>query len=724
MATVRRQEVQGMQDAVNPNVARQSRVIDRSQTFNADTSGLDRVNNLVQSLAGFAQAADSAAFKQAQVDVETQKIKGMDMALTGGKRGEAETKAQLIGYDTVQSQADLNKANEMLANHINDNPTMSDEDLDNLKKQTYGDVLSKYQDADPDVFKALSARAQESQLPLQQIRNQSQRKYREDKAMENLNYTIGSNLDSIQTEADSQKYVGMILKQGQMSGLSEFQVKDALLNQTKQTAAAGDPRLLKAMQQTDWGKYAPETEQSSKLYQAHIKEAQAAYQAAQQKANAFQYGIMMADIETTAKAGGQPEIILDKLKKAQAAGMQVSPSMVASYLTMGKTISESQQKLQANVTTYLDGKGNFPLAQNPNIAADDKPKVLSYIEDAINNSAAQVPQDQRASWTINNLIALSNQEQMPVKTLTDGLTSLSNVDPQAPFAGSTALWATQLLSMDEQAIRRNVTDTKQQKFLFNLRDQLINQQGSDWDKAFPTAVVRAQAARDNNIPLTSQQTKKMSSRVSSQVGDINDPTASSYYFFNKGLPSQVSDNIKNDINSLAKQMYAVTGNTEKAADLAVKEYRQNNMVLTGGVQANIGVAQLVRHTPDLAQKGDNQDMVQKRAVSAMDTQLESVLKSQSKEDGIEYKKADARFMFSNSGNTYQVMVGGLVVGTYPTSGLKEFYQEDAFKKWNATQESEQTESRVAHELSNERKQTQQDTSKAFWEVYNQQPPTK
>ena len=43
-------------------------------------------------------------------------------------------------------------------------------------------------------------------------------------------------------------------------------------------------------------------------------------------------------------------------------------------------------------------------------------------------------------------------------------------------------------------------------------------------------------------------------------------------------------------------------------------------------------------------------------------------------------------MFSNSGNTYQVNVGGLTVGTYFTSDLKNDFNEQFFKQWNAEQD--------------------------------------
>lgn len=686
---VQRTEVQGMGQLNAGQVSRSANVIRRQEpVVEGRVSSINRAASILEGLSGFVDVSSEAAFRQAQLDVEKKKIAGMSLAMSGGKIGEENTKAELMGYELVQSQSELAKLNEELATTIQQNPEMSDEEFNKVKETRYGELLAKYQDSDPDVFKAISVKAQESQITMYGIEQQSRQKYREFKAEETLNYNIGSQLDAAKTVEDGTVLIDQYISQGRAMGLSEPKIKDMLFNQMKLTASQGDNRLLTFISNVDWGKYTPESKQAQSLYKSYIKQAKAEYEAALQKQNVFAYGQGLAELERMAKSGASDAELTIKMQQLQGAGLKFSPSTVASYLTMGKQMSESQMQLQSNVAAWQQNKGMFNLAQNPYIPAEDKGKVLGAAEAAIVQQAEQVPEDQKADFTISNMIQLSKQEGMPVKTITTALTSLTQLDPQAPLTPSTQIWTKYLMAADDQTIRMNVPSEKDQAVLFGMRDYLINNQNQG-EEAFKTAISRGQTVRDNKVPLSRQQTTMIQNKALSATKDFKDPTLQSWYFRAKGMPSEVRDYVTNQISARAQSLYGVTMNPEKAVEIATKEFRQNNMVLTGGVVANIGVNQLAAFVPEFAKQGDDATVVQKKAVSALDYQLDKVLQAQSKTDGMEYKREDARVIFSNSGQTYQVNVGGLNVGTFFTSDLKNEYNEEFFKKWNAEQESQQ-----------------------------------
>lgn len=686
---VERQAVAGLQRTGMPS-QRTGQVINRMEprVQQLETSA-SRASKIIEGLANLVDTTSEAAFKQAQINVETKKVAGMSTALSGGKLGEEATKAEQSGYDLVTSQSDLLKVNEKLALTIQNNPEMSDDEFNSIKEQAYGEVLKKYQGSDKDVFKAISVKAQESQLTLYGIQKQAQEQHRQFKAQETLNYNIGNQLDSATTMEAGQALIRQYLAQGKELGLGEAKTKDMLFEQMIVKANQGDNRLLKFIEATDWGKYTKSTAQAKQIYDNKLKQAQAEYEAAIQRQNVFAYGTGLAELEAMAKSGAGDAELLQKMKQLQGMGLQFSPSSVASYLTMGNTVSASKQQLAANIQTWQDGKGQFSLAQNPYISTEDKKKVLSAAEDAIVAQANEVPDAQRADFTISNLLQLSRQEYMPVATIGTALTSLASIDTQQPMTPSVGLWTKYLLAADEQTIKLNVPDAKQQKFLMGMRDTLINAGGQDAEKLLPTAITQAQLRRDNVTPMTSNQRKDIVTKSTSAVDSLRDPTLSTFYFRSEKLPSQTKDYINNKIQSLASTNYGLFQNTEKAVEAASKEFQKNNMILTGGVIANVGVQQLARQAPELVKKGDDSTAVQRRAVSALDYQVDNLLKEQATKDGLEYKREDAQLLFSNQGNTYQVMVSGLVVGTYFTKDLTQQYNEDYYKKWTAEQDRQQ-----------------------------------
>lgn len=687
---VQRTEVQGMQQLATGQVSRPAQVVRRAvePIDDSKVKSYETTNRILGALGEFVDASSEAAYKQAQIDVEKKKISGMATAVSGGKLGEEATKAELMGYDLVQSQSELAVVNEELSKAIMAQPDMDDETYSKMRDAKYGDLLAKYQDRDPDVFKAISIKAQESQGVLFNIRTRAQKEYRNYKAKETLNYNINSQLDGARSVEQGVNLIHQYMHQGMAMGLSEPDIKDMLFQNMKLTAANGDNRLLTFMQNMDWSKYAPDTQQAQKLYKSYVDEAQAKYEAALQKQNVFAYGAMYAELETAAKNGTPPEQLMQMMQGMQAKGLKFTPSSVASYLTMGQDVSKSESALRSNVATWQQNRGQFNLAQNPFIPTDDKKKVLDAAESAVIEQSQNVPDEQRGDFVISNLIRLSAQEGMPVKTIGTALQSLATLDTNATMTPSTQLWTKYLMAADDQTIRMNVPSEQDQAFLFGLRDVLANNQGQNGDLMLKTAITRGQQVRDNKVPLTTQQTNTLRSKSLSNVKDFKDPTQTTWYFRAESLPTQVRDYVANQVNAKAKGLYAVTGNTDKAVELATKEFKNNNMILSGGVVANIGVRQLAGFIPEFAQKGDDAERVQRRAVSALDYKLDNIIKQQSKSDGIDYKREDVNVMFSNSGNTYQVNVGGLTVGTYFTSDLKNDFNEKFFNEWNAEQDKQ------------------------------------
>lgn len=686
---VQRTDVEGMQRIAPGQVSRPAQVVNRAVQQVQPNTGYQQASRILNALGEFVDTSSEAAYKQAQIDVEKKKIDGMATAVSGGKLGEEASKAEQMGYDLVQSQSELAVINENISKAITSKPDMADDEYKAMRDGQYGDLLAKYQDRDPDVFKAISIKAQESQGVLYNIRNRAQKEYRDYKAKETLNYNINNNLDAARTVEQGTQLVNQYMQQGLALGLSEPDVKEMLYQNMKLTAANGDGRLLKFMQNMDWSKYAPDTQQAAKIYKSYVDEAQAKYEAALQKQNVFAYGQMYAQLEEAAKSGMPDAQLMQMMQGMQAKGLKFTPAAVANYLTMGQSVSKSEQELRVNIGEWQKNKGSFNLAQNPFIPTDDKKKVMDAAEAAIVEQSNQIPDGQRGDFVIANMLQLSAQEGMPVKTIGTALQSLATIDTNATMTPSVQTWSKFLMAADDQTIRMNVPNEQDQAFLFGLRDVLANNQGQDGDLMLKTAISRGQQIRDNKTPLTTQQTNVIRNKASSSVKDFKDPTQTTWYFRAESLPTQTRDYVTNQLNAKAKSLYAVTGDTEKAVELATKEFKNNNMILSGGVVANIGVRQLATFVPEFAGKDGDAETVQRRAVSALDYQVNNLIKSQSKTDGMDYKREDVNIQFSNSGNTYQVNVGGLVVGTFYTSDLKAQYNEDFFKKWSAEQDYQQ-----------------------------------
>lgn len=695
---VQRSEVPGMQQ-LSTGPSRAAQVVQRAVEQPIVDNGSDRrVQRILSGLAEFTDTASQASFRQAQLDVESKKVDGMAKAVSGGKLGEEASKAEQMGYDIVQSQSELAKINEDLANAITANPNMADDEFSKLRDGQYQGLMSKYQDRAPEVFKAISVKAQESQIALHRVKTASQERYRKEKGAETLNYNIGSTLDSASTVEQGVGLVHQFMAQGTALGLNEFETKSAILEQMKLTASQGDNRLLKFVQGTDWGKYTPESKQAQGLYKSYVKQAQSEYEAAQQKQNVFAYGSMLADLEIAAKSGAPREQMVAMMQKAQASGLKMSPSAVANYLTMGTKVSQSQIDLSNNVNAWQSNRGNFNLATNPYIAAGDKTKVLDAAEGAIIQQANNIPEEKRADWTIQNMLQLSKQEGLPVKQIGTALESLTQIDPQAPISPSVSTWMKYLIASDDQTIRMNVKSEKDQAMLFGMRDAIINSQGQDADKTMQTAISRGQAIRDNNVPLSTQQKNQVASQTNNAVSQLRDPTQTTWYMRSESLPDSTEDYLKGRLSAETQKLYQVTNNIKQANDMAVKEFKQNNMILTGGVVANIGVKQLAGFVPDFAKGTDDAEVVQKKAVSALDYQVNNLLSSQSKADGMKYERDAVKVIFNNSGATYQVNIGGLSVGTFFTGNLKDQYNEDFFKKWTEEQDKQQGVSERSHQI--------------------------
>lgn len=695
---VQRSEVPGMQQ-LSTGPSRAAQVVQRAvEQPIVDNSSDRRVQRILSGLAEFTDTASQASFRQAQLDVESKKVDGMAKAVSGGKLGEEASKAEQMGYDIVQSQSELAKINEDLANAITANPNMADDEFSKLRDSQYQGLMSKYQDRAPEVFKAISVKAQESQIALHRVKTSSQERYRKEKGAETLNYNIGSTLDSASTVEQGVGLVHQFMAQGTALGLNEFETKSAILEQMKLTASQGDNRLLKFVQGTDWGKYTPESKQAQGLYKSYVKQAQSEYEAAQQKQNVFAYGSMLADLEIAAKSGAPREQMVAMMQKAQASGLKMSPSAVANYLTMGTKVSQSQIDLSNNVNAWQSNRGNFNLATNPYIAAGDKTKVLDAAEGAIIQQANNIPEEKRADWTIQNMLQLSKQEGLPVKQIGTALESLTQIDPQAPISPSVSTWMKYLIASDDQTIRMNVKSEKDQAMLFGMRDAIINSQGQDADKTMQTAISRGQAIRDNNVPLSTQQKNQVVSQTNYAVSQLRDPTQTTWYMRSESLPDSTEDYLKGRLSAETQKLYQVTNNIKQANDMAVKEFKQNNMILTGGVVANIGVKQLAGFVPDFAKGTDDAEVVQKKAVSALDYQVNNLLSSQSKADGMKYERDAVKVIFNNSGATYQVNIGGLSVGTFFTGNLKDQYNEDFFKKWTEEQDKQQGVSERSHQI--------------------------
>ena len=697
---VQRQEVQGLQQ-LGQAPSRQAQVINRAvEQPIVDNSSTKRVAGILNGLAEFTDASSKAAFDQAQIDIEKKKINGMSVALSGGKLGEQATKAEQMGFDVVQSQSELGKVNEELAQYLQSNPTVSDEDFAKVKDQKYGALLAQYQDRSPEVFKAISVKAQESQLTLNNIQADVRQKYHKQKGMETLAYNIGSNLDAIRTPEQGQQYIGAMMGQGKALGLSEFETKNQILEQMKLSAANGDARLLKAVQGTDWGKYTTESKQARALYESHVKQARSEYEAAIQKQNVVLYARGLAEMEKMSKAGVPDEQILAKANELRAKGYKFTPSSLASYLDTGKKVSESQQKLAANVNTWQSGiKDGYNLATNPSIPAEDKQRVLNWGEESIIAAAQNVPEDKRQDWLTTQLVQYSQQQGLPIKSIGTAIGSIANIDASQPVTPSVINWTKMIMQSDDQTLRMNAGSDKDYAFAIGLRDVMMANQGQSLDKILPTAIARAQGMRDNKVPLNDKQVKDVNNRSQKFTKTLEDPTQTTWYLAAKGLPDQSKAFISNDIASETKRLAPLVGSTERAAEIAGKEWKNKNIILTGGVVGNAGVQQIAGYNPTLAKAGDSPEQVQKRAVSALDFQIDNIIKAQTKEDGIDYQRDQVNINFSNSGSTYQIYIGGISTGqTYETKDLSGLYNEQYFDKWNKEQQKQQGISERSHQL--------------------------
>lgn len=701
MAIVERQEVQGLQSLQGGGPRATTQTI-------ADASGLanvqarapqqDRTANILNGLAGFADTASKASFDAAQRQVQLSKVEGTALAVKGAILPPSANKATELGYNLVQAQADLAKANDSLAQTAQQNPDMSDADFSNARKSAYDAVFAKYQDQSPELNQALVQQAQESQIALTKVRVATQLDYQKKQAGETLNFQIGNSLDSIKSGKEGGEFLdNQIMAQGKALGLSPFEIKGRVMEQMEARAATGDNRLLEAVKNTAWGKYDPETAKGQQQYENHqytqemraeaarqrIEAAQAKYDAKRQSELALTYGQDLANIETAAKGGATQDQITSMLSSLKSKGFKLSPSSVASYLTMGQQYSQENIRITAAAKSNL--ASGMPLAFDPNINASDKPKVLDRLADEVIAQGKQYSGDEQQNFVSSNLVGLSQSSGMPVKQLQIGMDAITHLDPNSDIPASAMPFIQQLRSMDENTLRMNSSDGTF-TYLSNIKDAL------NTAPDVRTAITRAQLLRDNKVSPNQQQQNKIKSSVNDAVKNIlplntGSTGGLSGLFSNTGkLDKQALGLVTNQINARATNLFGVTQNIDRASAMAVDEWRHNNIVLGSGLSANVSPNNLFAKSGINVQDGSTPEMQQARAVSTLDLVVGDTLAQYNKQEKRQAKMTDTNVLFSNDGTHYQVMIDGLSVGIFKTSDLKDRFDQKHTDEWVSEQQ--------------------------------------
>lgn len=410
-----------------------------------------RSARVARALFDFGGKALDARVQHLRSEVELDKITQTQRAIEGLDPTDDATVAGVRANRTVKMRDDVLQANNQIAEWTRANPDASDDDYLKFSREVFRGVLGQYED-DPTMTRAASARIQEAQVQVHQIRAAAKRQQQEFEAADNFSNAVQLYRDASQSPEDLLNAIQTeVYQEGRAMGVLEETQRNILMQQARRDAKAGDPRLLDALEQTDWGKSDLRTQQARSEYQSW--EASRA---------AVDIGDSWADIQVAWKTRDvtweQTAEAIRQLNERHP--NSISKEQVASLKQQGEREQGQQDNLRSLMLESL--QGGIPLSLRHEVPDSDKRAVVGLVSEQFDLMAEQLLQDGEFNdlegvdpalaayhWGLTQKINYGNANLVKVPEVSTAIDQLRNYTPKE---GATELpgWAnTVLFSMGQ-----------------------------------------------------------------------------------------------------------------------------------------------------------------------------------------------------------------------------------------------------------------------------------
>lgn len=387
-------------------------------------------SRVVRGLFEFTGKAMDVAVRAEKSKIELDKVTQQQRALQGLAPTDDATNAGVRAYQLINVRDDVLQANSDLAQKIREQPDMDDEQFEVLTRETYAPLLSQYQ-GDAQLSQALSAKLQESQTQIFQIKEAAQREHRDWQRQETFKTSIEEYREAAASTQELAEMIngGQLYNEADALGITEQQFRTGLINMAAMDADQGDGRILAALEGQEWAS----TDE-------RIGKAREVYQQWEAQNNAVEIGTQWGEIQQawknrTASWGQTAEAIRrinDRFPGSISAGQVASLRQAAA--AQHNRDSNNAAALQS---FWQSQRGDRPvrLGTNPLIPDNQRDYIIGKTSEQMETFArgkqasGDWTPEQAEAWVLSEKLKFGRQQGIEMPGISDVISSLANEDP-------------------------------------------------------------------------------------------------------------------------------------------------------------------------------------------------------------------------------------------------------------------------------------------------------
>lgn len=440
--------------------------------------------------------------QEVQRQVNQDKVESTKRALAGLDPN-SKTEAGLAAHKLVDAQRDMletqARTNQAITDAFARGEPMTEEEIRNLRRQAFGDLLARNPDVDQGqtISRFLTLKGQEaaaSEIGFEQAIREKWEQQQNDRAAQQQVNEFAVLPQGMQADAYER-----LIATGKALNQSPEKMHEYMFKAATQRAEAGDDSVLNSLRQL------PATSKDPRLDDIHNKyrEAKAKQDAVDIGASFSHYGEALVEGQMTEQA------FLDwaKRTRAQYGDKVISDDKVEGWLNKAKAAQKVRKEKADFTEAILNHDGKVPLGADSRLdpkAIQQAPAILSQ---SVRDQADQrefEDEGKKAQWITSSELAISEEKQikMPaVQNAFDVVTSISAANYEGgelpkSFTSQLALVA----NMDPRTAAMYASD-EQQGDIANLK-RLVDITGSPEE-----AIRRLQHMKNNPAPIPDKKDK-------------------------------------------------------------------------------------------------------------------------------------------------------------------------------------------------------------------------
>lgn len=470
----------------------------------------DESTRIAEGLFEFSGQAMDYSVREAKKKIDLDKVTQQQRALRGLDPTDDATKAGIRSYQVIQMRDDVLEANAELTQKIRDNPDLTDDEFEEMTRESYAPLLDQYQ-PDAQLSQALTNKLQESQTQIHQVRNSVQREHHEWKQQETFSKSIEEYREAAASEEElvsSLQPGGQLSNEADALGLSEEQKRTMLIQFAQRDAANGDGRILGALDKTGWASR-----------DSRVEKARSEFEAWQQEAYAVEIGsewgrIQMAR-ESRQASWTQTEEAIKRLNNKFPG--TISAKQVASLRRRSLKSHSAEDKARAAEASYYKGVQNGAsswMEGNPLYTDDQRDAVRDGFSTRIQTQArhlvaeGKLEEEDAQTFVLQESLRFSRKTGLELDSIGDAVSAL---DIQSPddwegegIPAQVTPGLTLASQMSNEDIERYGSNERTKNLIRNYQDA-ISKPGPDRDAWLRAH--RIQSANENLSPEEKSQVR-------------------------------------------------------------------------------------------------------------------------------------------------------------------------------------------------------------------------